>query len=78
MTDGPKGSGLSCYNGSDHNHEAARLRPWNIASGIGFVAVYAYGVVDGILGYRRRSSERIQPFVAASPDSGTLGVRVQF
>ncbi|HEX8111361.1 MAG TPA: hypothetical protein VF516_26710 [Kofleriaceae bacterium] len=79
VTDGPKGGGLSCYNGSDHNHEAARLRPYNIASGIGVIAVYAYGVVDGILGYRRRSRElAVQPFVAAAPDRGTLGIIARF
>lgn len=79
VTDGPRGSGLSCYNGSDHNHEAARLRPFNIASGIGFLAVYAYGMVDGINGYRRRSAERaIEPFVTASPDGGTLGITGHF
>jgi hypothetical protein len=79
VTDGPRGSGLSCYNGSDHNHTAARLRPWNIASGVGVLAVYAVGVVDGLVGYRRRSREpAVQPFVAASPDSGALGISVQF
>jgi len=79
VTDGPNGGGLSCYNGSDHNHTAARLRPWNIASGIGVLAVYAYGVFDGLAGYCRRSREpAVQPFVSASPDSGTLGISVQF
>lgn len=78
VTDGPRGSGLTCYNGSDHNHDAARLRPYNIASGIGVLAVYAYGVVDGIVGYRRRGEPAIQPFVAAAPDRGALGIRVRF
>jgi hypothetical protein len=79
VTDGPRGSGLSCYNGTDHNHAAAELRPYNIASGIGVLAVYAYGVVDGILGYRRRSREQeVEPFVAASPGGGALGVAVRF
>jgi hypothetical protein len=56
----------------------ARLRPWNIASGIGVLAVYGYGVVDGLVGYRRHSREPVQPFVAASPDGGALGISVQF
>jgi hypothetical protein len=78
-TDGPTGGGLSCYNGSDHNHAAARIRSANIASGIGVLTVYACGVVDGILGYRRRSREQtVQPYVATSPDSGTFGIMVQF
>jgi hypothetical protein len=51
----------------------------SIASGIGVLAVYAYGVVDGILGYRRLSSEpAVEPFVAASPDGGEVGIRVRF
>ena len=79
VTDGPKGGGLSCYNGSDHNHTAARLEPLNIASGIGVLAVYGFGVVDGILGYRRRSRElAVEPFVAASPDRGAVGIMVHF
>jgi hypothetical protein len=79
VTDGPKGSGLTCYNGGDRNHDAARLRPYNIASGIGVLAVYAYGVVDGILGYRRRSHElALEPFVTAAPDRGTLGILARF
>jgi len=54
-TDGPSGGGLSCYNGGDHNHEAARIRPTNIATGIGFLVIYAYGVADGLWGYHRQS-----------------------
>jgi hypothetical protein len=79
VTEGSRGSGLTCYSGSDHSHAAARLRPFNIASGIAVLAVYGYGVVDGIVGYRRRSGDpAIQPFVAASPGSGTLGILVHF
>jgi hypothetical protein len=82
-TDGTAGGGLSCYDGGptqpDRNHAAARLRPWNIASGIGFLVVYAYGVYDGVRGYRQRSREQaIQPFVAASAGNHVLGVAGSF
>jgi len=78
-TDGTAGGGLSCYDGGDRNHDAARLRPWNIASGIGFLVVYAYGVYDGVRGYRQRSREQaLQPFVAASADHHVFGVAGSF
>jgi hypothetical protein len=75
-TDGRIGGGLSCYDGpsmeKDRNHEAARIRPWNIASGIGVLVVYAYGVYDGVRDYRRHSRElTMQPFVATSSDLGS-------
>ncbi|HET7501427.1 MAG TPA: hypothetical protein VFK02_10505 [Kofleriaceae bacterium] len=78
-TDGSAGGGLSCYDGGDHNHEAARLRPWNIASGIGFLMVYAYGVYDGVAGYRRKSREQvIQPFVTTSSGNHVFGLAGSF
>jgi hypothetical protein len=80
-TDGIAGGGLSCYDGGDHNHAAARLRPWNIASGVGFLVVYAYGVYDGVRGYRQRSREReqaLQPFVTASRDDRVFGIAGSF
>ncbi len=74
-TNGPKGGGLSCYNGDDHNHEAARIRPTNVITGIGFLVVYAYGVADGMWGYRRRSRDQpVQPFVDASADVRVFGI----
>ncbi len=71
-TDGAVGGGYSCYDGGDRNHAAARLRPWNLASGIGWLVVYAYGVYDGVRGYRQRSRElELQPFVSVSPSADT-------
>jgi hypothetical protein len=32
---------------------AEKIRPYNIASGIGGVVTYAYGVYDGVQGYRQ-------------------------
>lgn len=78
-TDGPTGGGLSCYNGGDHNHTAAQIRPTNIATGIGFLVVYAYGVADGLWGYRRQSRTlAIEPFAIVSADRGVLGMTARF
>ncbi|HEU4728913.1 MAG TPA: hypothetical protein VFT22_13510 [Kofleriaceae bacterium] len=83
-TTGTAGGGLTCDDNAsepdrDLNHEAARLRPWNIASGIGFLVVYAYGVYDGVAGYRRKSRERaMQPFVAASAGNHVFGLAGSF
>lgn len=78
-TDGRKGGGLSCFNGGDHTREAARLRAPNIASGIGFLAVYAYGVIDGVWGYRQRTRERpVQPYIDATANHGVLGLIGRF
>jgi hypothetical protein len=78
-TDGPGGGGLTCDDGGDHHRDAARLRPINIASGIGFLAVYVFGVYDGVQGYRQHSREQaIQPFVAASAGSRVFGIAGNF
>jgi hypothetical protein len=78
-TDGAVGGGYSCYDGGDRNHAAARLRPWNIASLFGFVVVYAYGMYDGVRGYRQRSRElELQPFVSGSVDTRVFGVAGSF
>jgi hypothetical protein len=70
---------LSCYNGGDHNHAAARIRSTSIVSGIGFLVLYAYGVVDAVHGYRRRSRlQALQPFVAGSADQHVFGVMGSF
>jgi len=75
VTDGREGSGLTCYNGGDHNHIAARVRPTNVITGIGFLVVYAYGVADAMWGYRKRSRDQaVQPFVDASADVRVFGV----
>jgi hypothetical protein len=42
--------------GSDRGSTARSLRVVNIASGIGAIALYAYGVIDGIRHYRKRTS----------------------
>jgi hypothetical protein len=78
-TDGSGGGGLTCSDPNDRTAAAARLRPYNIASGIGFLLVYAYGVYDGVQGYRQRSRERVvRPFVDVSPEGRVVGVSGSF
>lgn len=78
-TSGPAGDSLICNNGGDHRAEAARLKPYNVASGIGVILIYAYGVYDGVQGYRRHSREAaIRPFATISASSRVVGVTARF
>jgi hypothetical protein len=78
-TQGQGGGGLTCNDPSDHTRAAARIRPYNIATGIGAIAVYLYGVYDGIQGYRRRTREQLlQPYAAVSPDASVVGISGRF
>lgn len=78
-TDGSGGGGLTCSDPKDQTAAATRLRPYNIASGIGFLLAYAYGVYDGVQGYRQRSRERVvRPFVGVSSDGHVVGVSGSF
>jgi hypothetical protein len=81
-TNGPGGGGLTCDDGGasgDRARSAEKIRPYNIASGIGFLAVYAFGVYDGVQGYRQRSrQQRIQTFFTVSTESGLLGIGGSF
>ncbi len=81
-TQGTGGGQLTCTDG-DHGQDATqaarRLRPFNIASGVGFWVVYAFGVYDGIRGYRRISREQaLQPYVTASNERGVVGISGRF
>ena len=69
---GSTGSSVTCDDGKDRSSSAATLRVVNIASGIGLILTYGYGVYDGVKGYRRRES--IQPFVAPASGGGVVGV----
>ena len=79
QTSGPGGVGASCDVTVDHNHTSASLRTLNIASGIGLIATYLYGVYDGVVGYRRRTQEeRTLPFATARSDGAVIGVMGSF
>jgi hypothetical protein len=76
---GPAGGSLICNNGGNQRHKAATLRPYNVASGIAVIVIYAYGVFDAMLGYRRRSRESaIRPFVTMSTSGSVVGVAGRF
>lgn len=65
--------GSTCdASGTNHYRAAQRLQTVNIASGIGAIAVLAYGVYDGVVGYRRRTRAlALEPYVAPGGDAGT-------
>ena len=69
---GSNGSSVTCDDGSDHSSSASTLRVVNIASGIGLILTYGFGVYDGVKGYRRKES--IQPFAAPASGGGVVGV----
>ena len=55
---GVSGSSLVCDQTTDHDHGASIARTIEIASGVGLILTYVYGVYDGVAGYRRRSREQ--------------------
>jgi hypothetical protein len=69
---GSQGSSVTCDEGGDHSSSAPALRVVNIASGIGLILTYGFGVYDGVKGYRRKES--IQPFAAPASGGGVVGV----
>lgn len=68
---GSGGSSVTCDDDKDRSSKASTLRVINIASGVGLILTYAYGVYDGVKGYRRESP---QPFVAPASGGGVVGV----
>jgi hypothetical protein len=82
-TQGTGGGQLTCTDGTGPGHDATqdarRLRPFNIASGIGFWVVYGFGVYDGIRGYRRISREQaLRPYASVSTDGSVVGLHARF
>ena len=71
---GDKGGSVVC---DDRESSASKLRAINIASGIGLIAAYVYGVYDGVSNFRRRD-ERLQPFVSTSGEGTLIGVSGRF
>jgi hypothetical protein len=58
--------------GTDRTSAAKSVRGINIASGIGLLGLYAYGVIDGYVGYGRESRELAQPRTAPSMSVGVI------
>jgi len=73
---GDEGSSLTCDDRGDHASSASTLRGINIATGIGLIVTYAYGVYDGATNYRRQ--EPMRPFVAAVAGGGLVGIGGSF
>ncbi|MEO8845397.1 MAG: hypothetical protein ABI591_24285 [Kofleriaceae bacterium] len=71
-------TGNTCdTSGKNHYRSAETLSDVNVVSGIGLIATYAFGVWDGVRGYRRRSIETA-PYVSSTSDSAMLGVMGAF
>jgi hypothetical protein len=64
----------------DGHVDGARIaRSIQITSGIGLIVTYAYGVYDGIRGYRRESRERaLMPYASPVNAGGVVGLRMKF
>jgi hypothetical protein len=77
---GDSGSSITCdNNNSDHYRGAQTARVINMATGIGLILTYAYGVYDGVEGYRRRTREQsVQPFATPMTNGGVVGIAGSF
>lgn len=73
---GDGGASATCDAKKDRASTASQLRGINIASGIGLIATYVYGVYDGVSGYRRRSER--QPFLMPTSGGGVVGIGGSF
>ncbi|HLL20935.1 MAG TPA: hypothetical protein VK427_02340 [Kofleriaceae bacterium] len=73
---GTGGSSATCDDGKDHSSSASTLRVINIASGVGLILTYGYGVYDGVTGYRRRG--QAQAFVAPARGGVVVGLAGSF
>ncbi len=76
---GEGGSSLTCDDSKDRASTASQLRTINLVTGVGLILTYAYGVYDGVQGYRRKTREqRIQPFVTQTAHESFIGVAGSF
>ncbi len=77
---GTSGSSITCdNNNSDHYRGAQTARVVNLVTGLGLILTYAYGVYDGVQGYRRIGREQsVQPFLARMTSGGVVGVAGTF
>lgn len=73
---GDGGNSATCDDNKNRANTAAQLRGINIVSGIGLIVTYAYGVYDGVSGYRRRSER--QPFLMPTSGGGVVGITGSF
>ena len=66
--------------GSDVPEKARTMRTVNYVSGIALIGVYAYGVLDGFLGYRSRRREQapVVTFAPLAEGGGVVGASLSF
>ncbi len=64
--------------GRDRTSAAAKARVINLVSGIGTILTFAYGVYDGVSGYRRDTRERATAYVSSSGTDAFIGVAGSF
>ncbi len=74
---GDAGSSATCDGTAHHISNAKTLSSINIATGIGLIATYVYGVYDGVTGYRRKEHE-VQPYASLSDRTNVVGVMGRF
>jgi hypothetical protein len=72
-------SSSTCDEGGDHASAATTLRGLNITAGVGLIVTFAYGVYDGVRGYRRETRERaVMPFASSTNGTAVVGVHMSF
>ena len=70
---------LTCDDPENRVASANRMKTINLVTTVGLIVSYAYGVYDGVQGYRRKTREqRIQPFVAQTAHESFIGVAGSF
>jgi hypothetical protein len=68
----------TCDGSANKMRHARELRTVNLVSGIGLIATYLYGVIDGVVGYRTASHEELLPYVSGVDGRVVLGVALRF
>jgi hypothetical protein len=63
--------------GKNHYQGAQTLRGWNTFAGVGFILTYAYGVWDGVRGYRQTTHE-LAPYAITTDGRTALGMSGRF
>lgn len=77
--EGSGGSRPTCDDTTNHTSSAKTLRVLNITAGVGLILTYAFGVWDGVRGYRRETRAReIQPYTSSTNGGAIVGVHLTF
>jgi hypothetical protein len=68
--------GSTCdSSGTNHYRRAEQLSTVNALTGVALIATYAYGVWDGVRGYRRKT---LSAYATPSSEGGVIGVSGSF